>query len=92
MAGDNTALPKLSFVNQVEDWTIGARVITSGDDGYLPRGLNIGTVVRGKNGEFRVQLSSDSMPVDWVWVSPYRRFVAPEDTDQDVEGEVTQAP
>ena len=78
---DNTPLPKLSFVNQRQQWVIGDRVITSGDDGFLPRGLEVGFVVQGKNGGMRVRLSSHSSPVDWVWVSPYQRLAAPEDAE-----------
>jgi len=57
LAGDNTSQPKLSFINQRENWAIGDRVISSGDDGALPRGLDIGVVIRGKNGEMRTRLS-----------------------------------
>ena len=80
LAGDNTPLPKLSFINQPDDWGIGDRVITSGDDGFLPRGLNVGQVVKGKAGDLRVRLSSQTSPVDWVWVSPYKRILAPVET------------
>ena len=68
LAGDNTAQPKLSFVNERENWAIGDRVISSGDGGALPRGLEVGNVVRGKNGEMRISLSSHSARLDWVWV------------------------
>lgn len=81
LAGDNTPLPKLSFVNQRQQWVLGDRVITSGDDGFLPRGLEVGFVVQGENGGMRVRLSSHSSPVDWVWVSPYQRLEAPEDSE-----------
>jgi len=87
LAGDNTAQPKLSFVNQRENWAIGDRVISSGDDGALPRGLEIGEVVRGKNNELRVKLSSRSAPLDWVWVSPFEKIIAPVDAEQVAEEE-----
>ena len=81
LAGDNTPFPKLSFVNQRQTWVIGDRVITSGDDGFLPRGLEVGFVVQGENGVLRVRLSTHTSPVDWVWVSPYQRLAAPEKSE-----------
>ncbi len=85
LAGDNTPLPKLSFMSQRENWIAGDRVISSGDDGFLPRGLQVGHVVNGENGGLRVRLSSGSAQLDWVWVSPYHKIKAPSD------GELTSA-
>ena len=82
LAGDNSPLPKLAFINQRESWMAGDRVISSGDDGFLPRGLQIGEVVRGDGDSFRVQLSSRSEPLDWVWVSPFEKFTAPQEADE----------
>lgn len=82
LAGDNTEQPKLSFINQRENWMVGDRVISSGDDGALPRGLEVGEVTRDDNGELRVELSNKSGPLDWVWVSPFETLEAPsEDVD-----------
>ena len=86
LAGDNTAQPKLAFINQRENWAIGDRVISSGDDGALPRGLEIGEVVSGKNSEMRIRLSSDAARLDWVWVSPFEKIIAPPEDDIDPEG------
>lgn len=80
LAGDNSANPKLSFVNQRENWAVGDRVITSGDDGSLPRGLRVGEVIQGKDGGLRVRLSSQSAPLDWVWVSPFEKLTPPPDS------------
>ena len=85
LAGDNSPLPKLSFINQRENWSLGDRVITSGDDGSLPRGLQVGEVVRGDAGGLRVRLSSRSAPLDWVWVSPFQKLKPPPEIDPDVE-------
>ena len=92
LAGDNTDLPKLSFINQRENWGLGDRVFTSGDDGFLPRGLEVGRVVQGKSGGLRVRLSSDSNPVDWVWVSPYKRLADPDQPAIDIEPEAAGLP
>jgi len=43
LSGDNTGAPSLEF-RRDGDWQIGDRVVTSGDDGTLPRGLPIGEV------------------------------------------------
>jgi len=83
LAGDNTAQPKLSFINQRENWAIGDRVISSGDDGALPRGLDVGVVVLGEKGEMRIALSSQAARYDWVWVSPFEKIVAPSEEDLD---------
>ncbi|MEP3653534.1 MAG: rod shape-determining protein MreC [Litorimonas sp.] len=83
LAGDNSPLPKLSFINQRENWMVGDRVISSGDDGSLPRGLQIGEVISGEAGGLRVRLSTESVPLDWVWVSPFVKIVAPPEADQD---------
>ena len=77
LAGDNSDSPKLSFINQPENWSLDDRVITSGDDGFLPRGLDVGKVVQGEAGELRVSLSSQSAPLDWVWVSPFQKLKPP---------------
>jgi len=85
LAGDNTAQPKLSFINQRENWAIGDRVISSGDDGALPRGLDVGVVVLGEKGEMRIALSSQAARYDWVWVSPFEKIVAPSEEGLDSE-------
>ncbi len=85
LAGDNSDQPILAFVNQREEWTVGDRVITSGDDGAMPRGLQVGIVVRGEDGGLRVQLSSFSAPVDWVWVSPYKKLQPPLEAQSEPE-------
>lgn len=92
LAGDNSPLPKLAFVNQRENWMVGDRVISSGDDGALPRGLQIGEVVRGDAGGFRVQLSSRSAPLDWVWVSPFQKLAAPSEADEETDQEAGETP
>lgn len=85
LAGDNTSEPKLSFVNQRENWAIGDRVISSGDDGALPRGLEIGVVVSGKDGEMRIRLSGYTAQLDWVWVSPFEKIEAPAEVTEEAD-------
>ncbi|GGX60572.1 hypothetical protein GCM10011309_08010 [Litorimonas cladophorae] len=77
LAGDNSPRPKLDFINQAENWAEGDRVISSGDDGALPRGLAVGVVMIDETGAMRVDLSSASAATDWVWVSPYKPIEPP---------------
>jgi rod shape-determining protein MreC len=84
LAGDNSPDPKLSFINQPENWAEGDSVITSGDDGALPRGLAIGEVIVDEAGEMRVVLSSRRAAIDWVWVSPYKRIAPPLENEAEV--------
>ena len=81
LAGDNSMRPKLSFISERLEWKIGDQVITSGDDGSLPRGLRIGDVIRVGEDELRVQLASLENPIDWLWVSPYAPIAAPSEED-----------
>ena len=81
LAGDNSMRPKLSFISERLEWKIGDQVITSGDDGSLPRGLRIGDVIRVGEDELRVQLASLENPIDWLWVAPYAPIAAPPEED-----------
>ena len=85
LAGDNQDQPMLAFISQPENWRLGDRVISSGDDGSLPRGLEVGVVVYDEAGGLRVDLSSGDEALDWVWVSPYRRVEAPGDSETSSE-------
>lgn len=85
LAGDNKDQPRLAFVNQPENWRAGDRVISSGDDGALPRGLDVGVVALDEGGGLRVQLSSRAEAVDWLWVSPYKRIEAPSESESALE-------
>lgn len=76
LSGDNSAAPSLEF-RRDGDWQIGDRVVTSGDDGILPRGLPVGEVFAAGN-TLRVKLFTDAAPVDWVWVAPFVPIVTPE--------------
>lgn len=86
LSGDNKDQPRLAFVNQPENWRTGDRVISSGDDGALPRGLDVGVMVLDETGGLRVQLSSCAEALDWLWVSPYKRVEAPSESESALEG------
>ena len=58
MTGENTQLPILSMVSRIENLRAGDQVVSSGDGGFLPAGLPIGTVVEDR-GTWRVSLLAD---------------------------------
>lgn len=83
LAGANNDRPTLAFVADQDGWQSGDRVLTSGDDGRLPQGLPIGTVLPG--GRLAVVLDFLATPVDWVFVLPYEGLADPDDVDSDAE-------
>ncbi len=89
LSGDNTDYPGLSYVSNFADWQNGDEVITSGDDGILPRGLPIGIVRELKTGELKVELYALRESIDWVLVVPFTPVIAPEEDDGE-NGELNQ--
>jgi rod shape-determining protein MreC len=65
MTGDNTAAPSLETLGQGVQLKEGDQVVTSGDGGLLPSGLQIGTVAADGN-IFRAVLLSDAGTSDDV--------------------------
>ncbi len=81
MLGNNSSKPKLGYVSLDADWQNGDRVVTSGDGGVLPRGLEIGTIVETPDRELEVELFYLNNPVDWVWILPFTPISPPEETE-----------
>lgn len=79
LAGANNDRPTLAFVADVDGWQSGDRVLTSGDDGRLPQGLPIGTVLPGDR--LAVDLDFLDAPIDWVFILPYSKLVDASDVD-----------
>ena len=52
LAGDNSALPVLDFIEEPEEVRPGDRVVSSGDGGVFPAGLLVGSVVQARDGRF----------------------------------------
>ncbi len=86
LVGDNSEFPRLDYVGRAPDIQPGDRIVSSGDDGILPRGLPVGEAVATRDGGWRVRLYSDQAPVDFVWVWPFQRVTPP---DQEVEPELS---
>ena len=74
LSGDGGGSPKLDFVRSSLALKEGDRVLTSGDGGVFPRGLPVGTVVRGFDGGWRVALDSDAAPIDYVQILLFTDF------------------
>ncbi|MBU3030351.1 rod shape-determining protein MreC [Paracoccus marinaquae] len=59
LTGDNTSLPFLDFIENLDDVRPGDRVVTSGDGGVFPPGLLVGQVVQGSDGRMRLRMAAD---------------------------------
>lgn len=66
LAGDGSEQPKLVFMQQNVRLNHGDRVITSGDGGVFPRGVDVGVVAAGAGGEPRVQLKASTGGMEFV--------------------------
>ncbi|WP_421790956.1 rod shape-determining protein MreC [Hyphobacterium sp.] len=85
LVGDNSAYPRLEFLTRNADLEDGDRIVTSGDDGVMPRGLPVGLAQRDRDGRWRIRPFSEQAPVDFVWVFPFRPPAAPEADPVDEE-------
>lgn len=77
LAGDNTDFPKLTFIERGMDWEIGDKVVTSGDEGQLPRGLHIGTVSKRDGDEFRIEITGLKLPLNKVYAPKFEEIEEP---------------
>ncbi|KAA5805477.1 rod shape-determining protein MreC [Alkalicaulis satelles] len=78
LLGDNTDYPRLDFLSHDPDLLEGDRIVTSGDDNVLPRGLPVGQAFLDREGRWRVALYSDAAPLDLVWIWPFDAVADPE--------------
>ncbi|MBK5946732.1 rod shape-determining protein MreC [Rhodobacter veldkampii DSM 11550] len=68
LAGDNSSLPLLDFLESPEQLRPGDRVISSGDGGLFPAGLLVGQVAQGSDRRLRVRLAADYQRLDFLRV------------------------
>ena len=68
LAGDNSALPVLEFIEIPEEVRPGDRVVSSGDGGVFPAGLLVGNVVLARDGRLRLRLSADYERLEYLRV------------------------
>ena len=74
LTGDGGPNPALNFVRSHDALAAGDRVLTSGDGGVLPRGLPVGSVVKGFDGAWRVVLDADAEPIEFVRILLFKDF------------------
>jgi rod shape-determining protein MreC len=80
LTGDGGPNPRLDYLRGRDPVKEGDRILTSGDGGVLPRGLPVGTAVKGLDGRWRVVLASDRSAIDFVRILLFRDFTQLVDT------------
>lgn len=68
LTGDNTNAPLLEFVESPEALRPGDRVVTSGDGGFLPSDILVGTVALDPEGRLRTRLAADYRRLEFIRV------------------------
>jgi rod shape-determining protein MreC len=68
LAGDNTPLPPVEFIEDKELVRPGDRIVSSGDGQVFPAGLLVGQLVQGADGRFRARLSADYERLEFLRV------------------------
>ncbi len=68
LAGDNTPVPPIDFLENPDLVRPGDRVVTSGDGGVFPAGLLIGQVAADRGGRLRVRLAADYERLEFLRV------------------------
>lgn len=71
LSGDNTALPRIAFLEDPDLVRPGDRVVSSGDGGIFPAGILVGQVARGADQRFRVRLAADYGRLEFLRVLRY---------------------
>lgn len=74
LTGDGGPNPRLEYLRGQDPVREGDRVLTSGDGGVFPRGLPVGTAVKGLDGRWRLVLASDRAAVDYVRILLFEDF------------------
>ena len=74
LTGDGGPNPRLDYLRGRDPIREGDRLLTSGDGGVVPRGLPVGTAVKGLDGRWRVVLASDRAPIDFVRILLFEDF------------------
>jgi rod shape-determining protein MreC len=74
LTGDAGATPKLDYLRGGDPIKDGDRILTSGDGGMIPRGLPVGTAVKGLDGAWRVRLVADETSIDFVRILLFKDF------------------
>ncbi len=68
IAGDNSSVPLIDFLEDDDQVRPGHRVVSSGDGGVFPAGLLIGQVAADPSGKYRVILAADYQRLEFLRV------------------------
>ncbi len=79
MIGDKTDAPILEHLSIPAGIKRGERILTSGDDGIIPRGIAIGIADIGPDGKWRVKLNTNAAAIDYVKLISPNFIPAPND-------------
>ncbi|MGZ3273950.1 MAG: rod shape-determining protein MreC [Phenylobacterium sp.] len=74
LTGDASRTPKLEYLRGMDPIKEGDRILSSGDGGMIPRGLPVGTAVKGLDGAWRVRLDADESSIDFVRILLFKDF------------------
>jgi len=80
VAGDNSRLPRIEFLEAPENVRPGDRIVTTGDGGVFPACLLVGQLAEGRDGQPRVRLSADYGRLEFLRVLRSRPRERIEDT------------
>ncbi len=92
LVGDNSDFPRLEYLGRAPDLQDGDRIVTSGDDNVMPRGLPVGRARVDRDGRWRVELFSRNAPVDLVWIWPFEPVQPPEADPVPLDSDGSDAP
>ncbi|MGD9293443.1 MAG: rod shape-determining protein MreC [Roseobacter sp.] len=82
VAGDNSAVPLIDFLEDDDQVRPGHRVVSSGDGGVFPAGLLIGQVAADPTGKYRVILAADYQRLEFLRVLRHLGTTPVSDTAQ----------
>jgi rod shape-determining protein MreC len=101
LAGDNSSVPPIEFLEDPDLVRPGDRVVSSGDGGVFPAGLLIGQVAQDPGGRLRVRLAADFERLEYLRVLRHLgseriedpgALVGPRFMPLDAEAEALEAP
>ena len=78
MIGDKSSAPLLSTLNTPNIIKNGERIITSGDDGVVPRGIMVGFAGIAPDKKIRVRLNTNNDAIDFVKLIKPNNIPAPQ--------------
>ncbi len=79
MIGDTSVAPVLQHLNFPPTMKNGEFLVTSGDDGFIPRGISVGTAGKAPDGKWRVILATNKSAIDFVKIIRPNNIPAPID-------------